>query len=99
MTRLRLFNVVLLLALPAVAAAQETTTGSVGGLVTDAQGLPLPGVTITVASNQGDRTIVTQPDGRFFLPFLTPGTYTVRAELAGFRAAEQQGVEVRPCPA
>ena len=95
MTRLRLFNVVLLLALPAVAAAQETTTGSVGGLVTDAQGLPLPGVTITVASNQGDRTIVTQPDGRFFLPFLTPGTYTVRAELAGFRAAEQQGVEVR----
>ena len=95
MTRLRLFNVVLLLALPAFAAAQETTTGSIGGLVTDPQGLALPGVTVTVSSAQGDRTVTTQPDGRFYLPFLTPGTYTVRAELPGFRTIEQQAVQVR----
>lgn len=95
MTRLRLPHVVLLLALPALAAGQETTTGSIGGLITDSQGLPLPGVTVTVTSAQGERSVVTQPDGRYFLPFLTPGIYSVRAELQGFRTIEQQEVQVR----
>jgi len=53
----------------------------------------LPGVAVTVAATQGTQTFVTDAQGRFFAPFLTPGTYTVRAELQGSRrrAAERGG--------
>ena len=87
--------VVVALALAPAARAQETTTGSIGGQVSDQQGLPLPGATVSVAAAQGTQTFVTDGQGRFFAPFLTPGTYTVRVELQGFRAAEQRNVEVR----
>ena len=48
------------------AAAQETTTGSITGRVTDPQGLPLPGVTVTITSPQGERTYVTDAQGKHF---------------------------------
>jgi len=83
------------LCLTTAAIAQEVTTGSIGGVVTDPQGLPLPGVSVTVTSPQGPRTFVTDQQGRFFAPFLTPGTYEVRAELSGFKPVEQRNVEVR----
>src|SRR5919107_3212266 len=90
-----LWCVVLALAFVPAAHAQESTTGSIGGQITDQQGLPLPGATVSVAAAQGTQTFVTDEQGRFFAPFLTPGTYTVRVELQGFRAAEQRNVEVR----
>ena len=37
---------------------------------------------------------MTDAEGRFNIPFLTPGTYSVRAELQGFKAAEQKDVIV-----
>ena len=67
--------------------AQETT-GAVRGRIQDAQGLSIPGVTVTVTGPQGSQTAVTDADGRFNFPFLTPGTYSVRAEFAGCRRAE-----------
>jgi Carboxypeptidase regulatory-like domain/TonB dependent receptor-like, beta-barrel len=83
-----------LFALTAVAHAQETT-GTLSGRVTDGQGLSVPGVTVTVTGSQGAKTAVTDPDGRFTVPFLTPGTYVLRAELQGFKALERNGVQVR----
>ena len=73
--------------------AQETT-GTVRGRIQDAQGLSVPGVTVTVTGVQGSQNAVTDPDGRFNFPFLTPGTYRVRAELQGFKAAEKNNVIV-----
>jgi len=87
--------VIVLLALARSATAQETTTGSIGGQVLDDQGLPLPGATVTVTAAQGAQSFATDAQGRFFAPFLTPGTYSVRVELTGFRTAEQKNVEVR----
>src|SRR5262249_51217921 len=52
------------------------------------------GVTVTATGPQGVKTAVTDTDGRFSMPFLTPGTYAVRAELQGFKAIEQSGVNV-----
>jgi hypothetical protein len=83
-----------LLALTAVAHAQETT-GTLSGRVTDGQGLSVPGVTITVTGPQGAKTSVTDSEGRFTVPFLTPGAYGLRAELQGFKALERNGVQVR----
>ena len=85
----------LVLALASTAVAQEVTTGSIGGQVTDPQGLALPGVTVAVTSGQGTQTFTTDEQGRFFAPFLTPGVYGVRAELSGFKPVEQRRVEVR----
>lgn len=92
--RVILFTV-LLLSAAWRAAAQETTTGSITGKVLDPQGLPTPGVTVTVTSGQGTKTAVTDAEGVFYVPFLTPGTYSVRAELQGFKAVEQASVTVQ----
>jgi hypothetical protein len=83
------------LAAAAAAWGQETTSGSLAGRVVDAQNLAVPGATVTVSSDQGARTYVTDAEGRFFAPYLTPGAYTVRVELQGFRPVEQQNVGLR----
>jgi hypothetical protein len=80
---------------PGAYAQATTTTGSIGGQVVDQQGLPLPGATVTITSGQGSQTFVTDNQGRFNAPFLTPGLYRVRAELQGFKPAENRSVEVR----
>lgn len=92
--RISAFLVVFALALASLAVAQETTTGTISGRILDAQGLAVPGATVTVTGPQGARTDVTDTDGRFNLPFLTPGVYNVRAELQGFRVTEQQNIAV-----
>ncbi|MGE5815599.1 MAG: TonB-dependent receptor, partial [Acidobacteriota bacterium] len=76
------------------AIAQETT-GTISGVIVDTQGLPVPGVTVTVAGPQGSKTTVTEANGRFTMPFLVPGTYAVRAEVSGFKPVEQRDVILR----
>ena len=78
--------VLLLLLVPAVARAQ-TGTGTVTGLITDATGATLPGVTVT-ATNQGtnvSQTAVTNETGSYTITPLIIGTYVIKAELAGFQ--------------
>ncbi len=79
----------------AAVAAQETTTGSIAGRIVDAQNLPVPGATVTIVSPQGDRTFTTDSDGRFFAPFLTPGQYEVKVDLAGFRPIDRKSIDLR----
>jgi Carboxypeptidase regulatory-like domain/TonB-dependent Receptor Plug Domain len=74
--------------------AQETT-GAVVGRITDAQGLALPGATVTLTGPQGAKTVTTDAEGRYNVPLLVPGTYVVRAELQGFKGTEQKDVVVR----
>lgn len=84
-----------LLFLAPAARAQQTVTGSIEGRVVDAQGLAMPGVTVSVTGVQGEHSSVTDTDGRFLVPFLTPGAYTVTAELQGFKKTERRDVAVR----
>src|SRR5262245_17536436 len=84
---------VLVVPLPAVAIPQQTT-GTITGRIVDAQGLAVPGVTVTVVGSQGSRTVVTDGEGRYTAPFLVPGAYTVRAELQGFKTAQLQNINV-----
>ena len=83
------------LAAAPLAWGQETTTGSLQGQVVDAQNLPVPGATVTVTAARGAQTYTTDASGRFFAPYLVPGTYSVRAELQGFRPVEQQNIQLR----
>ena len=89
------FTLLLLLASFGLATAQESTSGSITGEVIDAQGAPVPGATVTVTSEQGSKSTVTDAEGRFFLPYLTPGMYSVKVELTGFTRIEQKDINVR----
>jgi hypothetical protein len=90
-----LLAVLCVLVAAGVARAQETTTGSISGRVIDAQGLPVPGATVTVTTPQGPRDFTSDSDGRFFAPFLTPGVYELTVSLSGFRTLDRKGIEVR----
>ena len=87
----------LLLTPPAVADAQIAAEGSIRGIVRDAQGAVLPGVTVTAQSPTvpGARTAVSDPQGDYRLTDLPPGEYTLLAELQGFSRLERTGVVVR----
>jgi hypothetical protein len=84
----------LLLALPCPLLAQ--TTGRIVGQAQNDLGQPAPGATVTVtsASLQGARSAVTDAHGVFHIPFLPPGAYHLRAELAGFKTVQVVGVRV-----
>ncbi len=94
MRRLLTWAVVLLLVATGVATAQENTTGSISGTITDDTGAVLPGATISVISDRGTQTYVSGANGKFLAPFLIPGTYVVRVELQGYRPVERDGVGV-----
>jgi carboxypeptidase family protein len=66
------------------------------GTVFDQGKAVLPGVTITVTNEATGqvRTAVSSGDGRFVIPTLLPGTYTVSAELSGFQPTTQRGLVV-----
>src|SRR5258708_39092534 len=71
-------------------AAQDT--GVVAGTVVDSTAQVVPGATVTLANeNTGDvRTLVSNERGEFSFRAVTPGSYTVKVELAGFRTIEQR---------
>jgi hypothetical protein len=88
---------VLVLLLPGSLLAQTSrTTGAIQGTVTDSQGNPLPGVTVTVTSPnlQGSRTEVTDADGKYAIPALPPGTYHAEYTLSGVKNAVREGIQV-----
>src|SRR5258705_2555161 len=77
--------------------AQSSTTGSIEGTVTDATGAAVPGVTVKVTSPNfiSAQSATTDDSGRFRIPSLPPGKYTVTMEAAkGFAAFERKDVEV-----
>ncbi|MFN7976754.1 MAG: carboxypeptidase regulatory-like domain-containing protein [Vicinamibacterales bacterium] len=73
-----------------------SSTGTIQGKVTDAQGAVLPGVTVTATSSSalGAQTAVTSETGNYRFPALPPGSYTVTYELAGFNTVKREGIQL-----
>ena len=78
------------------ASAFAQTSGQIGGTVRDTQGGVLPGVSVTATNvNTGiGRTEVTNTDGSYLFTNLPIGTYSVVAQIEGFRRAEKTGFEL-----
>ena len=78
------------------AFGQGFATGEFNGSVVDVSGAVLPGVTITVTDEATGlvRTVPTGEGGRFVLPAMQPGLYTMRAELAGFQTQTRTGIRL-----
>ena len=82
----------------APAYAQVTTTGNVRAVVTDQDGLAVPGATVTAAAEDAatTRAAFTDARGEAELAGLNPSArYVVTVELPGFRTSRQEDFLVR----
>ena len=80
-----------------VPARAQTSSGEISGVVVDPSGSAVPGVTITLTSTATNavREVVTNSAGLYVIPSILPGTYTLKAQNAGFRAIERRNIEVQ----
>jgi hypothetical protein len=85
----RLFAVLAVMALlvPGVVLAQSTTTGAVGGVVTDQSGAVLPDVPVTIKSVDHGFSTTTKSNAQGFYQFqlLEPGTYAITVAAPNFK--------------
>src|SRR5688572_17738090 len=72
-------------------AVAQDANATITGTVADEQGQVLPGATVTVINEATKlaRTGVADASGNFRFPTLTPGSYTVKVELQGFKTFER----------
>jgi hypothetical protein len=84
-----------LLIIPMGAEAQNLA--SIAGVVRDASGAVLPGVTVEAASPalvEKQRVVVTDDTGQYRIEALRPGAYTVTFTLPGFSVVRRDGIEL-----
>ncbi len=88
---------VLFWAVWSVAGQTPDARGTIVGRVTDSSGAIMAGVDIR-ATNAATGVIAaakTNESGNYVLPYLVPGTYTINAEITGFRKFVRENVEIR----
>ena len=91
---LSLVPLLALLLVPMPAAAQQAQA-SVTGVVWDASGAVLPGVTVEASSDvliEKVRSAVSDGTGQYRIVNLLPGTYTVTFTLTGFSTFKREGI-------
>ena len=97
MKKLFLFTVALLTMMLAGAPAfAQLGSGTLSGVVSDDQGNPLPGVTVTAknADTGWSRIDVTAENGQYRIPSVPHGNYDVSAELSSFATQVKTGIRV-----
>jgi hypothetical protein len=79
------------------ASAQTVTTGSIAGVVMDAQGGVLPGATVTALHTPTGTSYegVTDEEGRFNILNVRVGPYDISANMSGFRPETLSAIEVK----
>ncbi len=92
----RAFLLLPALALVLTSMTTAQTTGSIIGTVKDAQGLVMPGVTVSLTGQavMGEQSANTIEDGTYRFRALGPGTYNLRFELVGFQILNREGIIV-----
>ncbi|MBI2833521.1 MAG: TonB-dependent receptor [Acidobacteria bacterium] len=78
-------------------AAQTVTTGGLTGTVVDQQGGVLPGATIAAVHGPTGTTYdsATETDGRFTIPNMRVGPYSITAQMSGFRDQTLDNIYVK----
>ncbi len=74
----------------------DVSTSALKGVITDQSGGVVAGATVkAVNTGQGtERTVTTDANGTYQLPFLPPGTYDVIVSAAGFETSIAKGVSL-----
>jgi hypothetical protein len=87
-------GVFMVVVFPALCFAQF---GAIAGVVRDASGAVLPGVTVEATSPaliEKVRTAVTDGAGQYRVEQLRPGVYSVTFSLQGFSTVRREGIEI-----
>ncbi|HWR36554.1 MAG TPA: TonB-dependent receptor [Clostridia bacterium] len=86
----------LVLALLVCNLVAQQNTAQLNGTVQDASGAVIPGATVSVSSADTGflRTTQTNERGAYTLPFLRPGTYSLKVEAKGFSTVLRPKVEL-----
>jgi hypothetical protein len=84
----------MLIALFSMSAFGQATTGNIFGTVVGNDNAVLPGVTVTLTGVGAAQNTVTDSQGRFRFVNLSPGNYSLKAELSGYGTATRSGLTV-----
>ncbi|MGH9158719.1 MAG: TonB-dependent receptor, partial [Vicinamibacteraceae bacterium] len=81
---------------PPLAAQSRATSADLTGLVQDMSGAVVSGATVTATNTATNvqRSAATDEIGRYTIPVLPPGTYTVAVAHPGFTAEVREGVHL-----
>jgi len=88
---------VLIAALVFFSSTAAHAQASFAGVVRDASGAVLPGVTVEAASQaliEKVRSVVTDDTGQYRIVDLRPGTYSITFTLTGFSTVKREGLEL-----
>src|SRR5262245_33918211 len=93
--RLGLIGVVLAVLVWSVPAAAQQFTGGVRGAVRDANGV-IPGVSVTLTNQATNisREVTTNEVGQYNFPAVAPATYTLKANVTGYKTYESRDLIV-----
>ena len=85
------------LALGAMPVAAQDITGSIVGIVKDANAAIVAGATVTIRNTDKNivaRTVTTNDEGSYSAPFLPAGHYSVTIEATGFKKFVKNDIEL-----
>src|SRR3954469_19620415 len=82
------------ISLLAVSAFAQFQTGNIYGKVQAKDGSALPGVTVVLSGVGAPQTVISDAQGDFRFISLSPGTYTLKADLAGYGTSTRAGISV-----
>jgi len=91
---LAVIGTALLVSLFAVSGFAQMQTGNIFGKTQAKDGSALPGVTVTLTGPGAPQTFITDATGSFHFLNLSPGTYNLKADLAGFGTSARNGIGV-----
>src|SRR5213083_3084483 len=94
----RLITAVLVMSALALMGGRASAQSAIAGVVKDATGGALPGVTVEAASPaliEKTRSAVTDGNGQYKIVDLRPGDYTVTFTLSGFATIRREGITLQ----
>src|SRR6266542_2384935 len=94
--RLALLGLAILACLLPTPLGAQAVSGTILGLVKDSSGAAVPGATVTFVQTETGRTrtVLTDAKGEYTAPSLPTGTYTVSAEISGFKKVSLSNVRL-----
>src|SRR2546429_9596873 len=94
--RFAIAAIVVLIALPTCLSFAQTSTATILGVVRDASGALIPGVSITVKHTESGqtRTVASSERGGYNPPLLSVGPYEITTTMPGFKQQVTSGINL-----